>query len=67
MERDISTGPDSTKTVLSCRVERHKLEEIHKVAKRDYRSVSRFILMLIDKYLEEERKKSFQGRLLSKN
>jgi|GEM_PF-5189636 len=42
-------------SVLSCRVQTHKLQEIKKVAKGEYRSVSNFIAILIDKFIAEHR------------
>lgn len=47
-------GTDPQKTVISARVDRRKLEDIRKVAKRDYRSLSNFIAVLIDKFLFDD-------------
>ena len=42
-------------TVLSCRVEKHKVEEIKRFAKMEYRSISNFISILIDKFIADTR------------
>jgi hypothetical protein len=49
-------------TVLSCRVEKHKVEEIKAVAKKDHRSVSNFISMLIDKFIADYRFEQWKAK-----
>lgn len=49
-------------TVLSCRVEKHKVEEIKYIAKKDYRSISNFIAMLIDKFITDYRFEQWKSK-----
>jgi hypothetical protein len=53
---------ENQKAVISTRVDRGKLSEIRKLAKTEYRSISNFLSMLVDKCIVETRERDRQNQ-----
>jgi hypothetical protein len=48
---------ENQKAVISTRVDRGKLDDIRKLAKTEYRSISNFLSILVDKCIVETRER----------
>lgn len=53
---------ENQKAVISTRVDRGKLSEIRKLAKTEYRSISNFLSILVDRCIDDTRERDRQNQ-----